>query len=552
MSSPIIDASQQVEHHETTLTTIKDSIHSIKQHILRFFSGTVLSRISGLIRDVIIAYSFGAEAAIAALFVAFRLSQLLRRLFGEGPVQSALIPLFEELRKDSSERAFRFFRDLCGLFLIILVGLTCVIMCGAGLSLHFQQWSPSNQEILFLVILLIPSLIPICLFGINMALLQCQKQYFTPGVAPAFFNISIAIGALLFQKMAPKEAMPYLAFFIVLGCVLQWFVTFPATYRHMKEALKDKMFSSINIFSDDVKRVGKFLTLGMLGVGAAQINNTVDTLFARYADLQGPAYLWYGLRLLQLPLALFGIAVAGAVLPPISRAIQNKNREDCTHYLDYATRRVIAFLVPCIIATFVFGTHMINAIYGHGNFSIASTFTTTACLHAYIIGLLPMGFIMVFAPVCYAYNDWKTPTIGAILSLCTNCALNIFFIHALGLKAVSVALATSISSWLNLLFISYRLQKRAGTIITKTGLQECVKVICISVAAGIITWIIQANFFTPASFFMLNTVSLPRDVHSQILAVVYPGAIYGMILFTLGWLWGFAPFRAAPAITVGK
>lgn len=520
------------------LSLLKDSISSIKRSAMRFLSGTVLSRVTGMLRDIVLAFAFGTNESIAALFVAFRLSHVCRRLFGEGALQSAFIPIFEELRKDKHERAFRFFRDLCALLTLVLVSLVILSMAGLSLSLSFFDWSPGNKEIIILMIILMPSLIPICLFGVNSALLQCQKHYFTAGLAPAFFNISITIGALLFMQVAPKEAMPYIAVSIVIGCILQWFATFPSSLKHLRDALKGKIKEKISLFSSDIRLLGAPLALGLLGVGASQINNAVDALFARYADPEGPAQLWFGLRLLQLPLALFGIAISGALLPPLSRAIQAGNKQEYLQFLEFALRRVTAFLLPCMLALYVMGTHIINLIYGRGDFQAHSIFTTTGCLHGYALGLLPMGYIIVLAPAFYAHKDYRTPAIGAIFSLVTNLILNAFFVFVLDMKAVSVALSTSISSWINIVYLYNKLEKHSGQVITDEGMQEFFKVIGVTTFAGIFTWIFQSHFSVPASFFnfFINAESLPSDSIGQALSVAIPGTVFLGLILLFSWL----------------
>ena len=520
------------------IALLKDSIRSIKRSAMRFLSGTALSRVTGLVRDMVLAFAFGTHEAVAALFVAFRLSHVCRRLFGEGALQSAFIPIFEELRKDTPDRAFRFFRDLSVLLTLFLSVLVVLSMVGLGISLSVVDWSVGNREIIQLMIILMPSLVPICLFGVNSALLQCQKHYFTAGIAPAFFNISITIGAIFFMKVAPREAMPYIAISIVLGCALQWFVTFPSSMRHVRQALVGKVKESIKLLSPDIRLLGKPLALGLLGVGASQINNAVDTLFARYADPEGPAQLWYGLRLLQLPLALFGIAISGALLPPLSRAIQAGNKQEYLQFLEFALRRVTAFLLPCMVILYVMGTNIINLIYGRGDFQAHSIYTTSSCLHGYALGLLPMGFIIVLAPAFYAHKDFRTPTIGALISLVTNLSLDTFLVFVLGWKAVSVALATSVASWLNILYLHRKLEQRSGKVLTDEGAQEFFKVIIVSVLAGVITWLFQTRFFVPGAFFNFfanNSEALPTELFGQLYSVAMPGLIF--IGFTLLFSW---------------
>jgi putative peptidoglycan lipid II flippase len=529
-----------VEH--TTVDTIennKDSIVSIKRSALRFFSGTALSRVTGMLRDMILAFCFGTHEALAALFVAFRLSHVARRLFGEGALQSAFIPVFEELRKEGPQNAFRFFRDLSFLMIFFLIGFAFLSMAGLSASLHFWDWSLGNKQIIELMILLMPSLIFICLFGLNSSLLQCEKRYFTVGIAPAFFNITIGIGSLFFIGQDPYEAMPYVALFIVIGCAMQWGATFMPTFRAVKKVLTDNIFKEIRTFSPDIRRLGTPLALGLLGVGATQINNAVDSLFARWADPEGPAQLWYSLRLLQLPLALFGIAFSGALLPPLSRSIQAGRREEYLSFLDFAIRRVFALLVPCSIGLIVFGIPLINLIYGRGDFQLHSILTTCDCLHAYAIGLLPMGLIIVLAPAFYAYKDFKTPARGAFISLVVNLILNCLFIFVFNLQALSVALATSISSWINVVYLYRSLKKEFGKVATPTGVSEMGKLTMLAFGAGLLAWLFQSYFYTTPTFFTLFNgaqEALSRNPLEQIIALAVPSIFYLAAIALLAWV----------------
>lgn len=528
-----------VEQSRPPDTAGTDSISSITRSALRFFSGTALSRVTGMLRDIVLAFCFGTHEALAALFVAFRLSHVARRLFGEGALQSAFIPVFEELRKEEPKRAFRFFRDLSCLMMIFLLGFILLSIIVLASSLQIIDWSVGNQEIIKLMMILMPSLFFICLFGLNSSLLQCEKRYFTVGIAPAFFNLTIIFGSLFFVKWDPTKAMPYVAIFIVLGCLFQWAATIFSTLKSLKSNLGTHLTDQIRVYSKDIRRLAGPLALGLLGVGASQINNAVDALFARWADPQGPAQLWYSLRLLQLPLALFGIALSGALLPPLSRSIQAGRKDEYLRFLDFALRRVFALLLPCSLGLYVFGTPLINLIFGHGDFQLHSILTTCGCLHGYAIGLVPMGLVIVLAPAFYAFKDFKTPAWGAFISLVINFALNCLFVFGLGMQALSVALATSISSWINIAFLYYLLHKQFGQVLSLEGIKEANKVVLISLVAACITFGIEAYGFVTPTFFSLfqdAQTGLPKNLFAQITTLAIPGICFLGILIALAWV----------------
>ena len=528
-----------VSEQQSPTALLPDSISSITRSAMRFFSGTALSRVTGMVRDMVLAFCFGTHEALAALFVAYRLAQLARRLFGEGALQSAFIPVFEEMRKEEPVQAFRFFRDLSVLLTCFLVGFILLGMLTLGASLQLIDWSVGNNQIVSLAILLLPSLLFICLFGLNSSLLQCQKHYFTVGIAPAFFNIAIAAGSIFFYGWDPNKAMPYVAIFIVTGCAMQWGVTFIPTLKSLKDHLGKNIWSNIQIYSKDIRRLGAPLALGLLGMGASQINNGVDALFARWADPEGPAQLWYSQRLLQLPLALFGIAISGALLPPLARSIQAGRKDEYLRFLDFAQRRVFALLLPCTLGLFVFGTPLINCIFGRGDFQLHSILTTTGCLHTYAIGLLPMGLIIVLGPAFYAFKDFKTPAKAAFLSLIINFVLNCVFIFGLGFSALSVALATSISSWANIIYLYNCLKKHYEQVISTEGILEGIKVTAISFGSAALAALFQVYFFeTPQLFhlFVQTKSNLPTAFFDQTVYLAVPGLFYIASVIGCAWL----------------
>jgi putative peptidoglycan lipid II flippase len=231
-----------------------------------------------------------------------------------------------------------------------------------------------------------------------------------------------------------------------------------------------------------------------------------------------------------LPLALFGIAIAGALLPPLSRSVQSGNKQEYAHFMEFALRRVSAFLIPCMVLLSISGTHVINLLFGYGDFQAHSILTTTGCLHGYILGLLPMGLIIILAPACYAHKNFKAPMWGAILSMSINIILDALLVFCFGMKAISVALATSIASWVNVFYLYKRLEQHAGKIITEEGASEGMKALFVAIAAALCTWLIQQYFFYPASFFHYNFDHLSRalcqTMGDKIAALLLPSITY--------------------------
>lgn len=467
---------------------LQDSTHSILHSAKRFFSGTMLSRITGLFRDIAMAYAFGTQEAIGAFLVAFRFSHLLRRLLGEGALQTAFVPQFEKLRKESSLRAIQFFGDLTSTLMIILAFVIAVTMGALAAVIQWGNLSHGNAEITWLTFLMMPSLFFICLYGLNAAFLQCEKSFFTSSVAPVAFNLFWIIGVVCLYHLPTSQAMSGLAGFIIIACFAQWAATIPKT-NVLLNRISDAPRKKRVWLSSDVRLLLAPLALGVFGIGAAQINNALDAIFARYADEAGPAFLWYSIRIQQLPLALFGIAISGALLPPLSRAIKAKDFVKFSFFLDFAIRRSIALMLPLSLGMILLGAQSVHLLYGRGDFDLSSTIGTTWCLWGYALGLIPMTLILIIAPAYYAQENYRTPTRASTLSVFLNIGLNALLVMGMGYGAASVAIATSVSAWFNLVMLTRGMQPKTESLMTKKVYETLFKtagaslVGCVSVVA---------------------------------------------------------------------
>lgn len=198
--------------------------------------------------------------------------------------------------------------------------------------------------------------------------------------------------------------------------------------------------------------------LGLLGVAATQINSALDAIFAHIADAEGPAYLWYSIRIQQLPLALFGLSIASALLPAISRAVGD--RVKTRYLLNSAVEQTVEWMVPVTAAMVSLGLPIINLIYGRGAFTTTGTLQTTACLQAYSLGLLPMALVLIFASPFYARSKYAVPVAISMSCVGLNILLNILFVFVWELGAVSIAMATTVSSFANALLLYFAAKEK--------------------------------------------------------------------------------------------
>ncbi len=499
----------------------------------------MISRVSGLLRDMAMAFSFGTNPAVAAFMMAFRFSHLLRRIFGEGCLQSAFIPHFEELRNQHSPKAYAFFRDLSVGLSVLLLTIILLIIMSLGAVLIWVPLSEGNREILWLTLLMMPSLLFICLFGLNTAFLQCERCYFMPGVAPVAFNLISVAAALALWKTPVPAAMPWLAGATVVACFFQWLMTVPKTYSILKEHLSSVTCKGLGFFSEDVRRLGGPFILGLIGVASMQINTAVDSIFARYADPEGPAFLWYAIRIQQLPLALFGIALSGALLPPLSRAAKTGDLPNFRLFLTFAVRRSIGLMLPMTVALLLMGDGCINLLYGRGDFDGQAIWGTTLCLWGYALGLIPSTLVLLFAPAFYAQGNYRLPTLASVLSMVLNIILNALMINGLGLGPVSVALTTSFSALFNLSLLGKALSKQTGPLLTIDTWGQIGKVLISTGIAGIAAFFASYLMHQPSTWLALigGTVPhFPKGFSTQFLSLAVPAAFFGITLFLSAWL----------------
>ena len=462
------------------------------------------------------AFAFGTAPALAAFMVAFRFAHLARRLFGEGSLQNTFIPHFEELRLSNPTRAFAFFRDLAASILIILAVLIGALMTLLHF-LHPLEWSLETKQVLLYTSLMLPSLFFISLYGLNASLLGCEKKFFTSGIAPVAFNLVWITAALYLSEMPIEQAMIGLSIAVILGCLAQWAVTVPETLKILP---KDGFLFKAAPFSPDVRTLIMPLVIANFGVAASQINNALDPLFALFANSEGPAWLWYAIRVQQLPLALFGIALANALIPPISRAIKSGNLEQFHHLFHFAIKRVLTFTVLTTAAIFATAPTCINLLFGRGHFDLESITGTANCLLGYGIGLFPMAYILIAAPALFAFGDYKTPTKGASLSMLLNIGLNSLFVFAFTWGSPSVALATSLASFWNAYFLSNALGKKTGYIKDHTLLPELGKTLLISLTALFAAFCVDYYLFgkIPLLQLLMNKpLLLPQNLLLQML-----------------------------------
>ncbi|MBS3904341.1 MAG: murein biosynthesis integral membrane protein MurJ [Simkania sp.] len=503
----------------------------VSRSAVRFSIGTLFSRVSGMAREMTMAFVLGTSPAVAAFLVAFRFAYLLRRLFGEGALVNGFIPHYEELNARSETSASFFFRDLLASLAVILLGLIGSLELGLLASVEYLPLQESNVEIMRLIMLSLPGLLFICLSALHSGFLQCQGRFFLTGIAPVAFNLAW-IGTLFFYRHEDTASITvHLAIALDLAFLFQWVILLPATWKKLKHLLSIADLRSFQLFSPEIRRMLTAISLSVIGVSAIQINSFIDVLFARTADLEGPAYLTYAIRLQQFPLALFGIAIATAIFPALSRAAKNNELDTVRDLLQFGLMRSSCLMIPCTIGILLLGAPSINLLFGHGQFTEESTLRTTLCLWAYGLGLLPSTIVLLFSQAFYAQHDFKTPMYTSLATILLSTLFNCLFIFAFSWGATSVALSTSFTSLINAAILYFLYKKQHGIHFFSIKWRSLGQLSISTLVAGFACFLISSAMGDDSFIGILlnKTVFFPHTLGIQALQLILPSVVFALV-----------------------
>ena len=424
-------------------------------------SMTLMSRVFGLIRDMVIAYFFGAGPAAAAFFVAFKIPNLLRRLFAEGAFANAFVPVLSEYKTLRSHGEVRELVDrVAGNLGLILLVVTLLGVVGA--SVVAALFAPGfiyrgqmeefrmTQEMLRITF---PYLMLVSLTALCGAILNSYERFAVPAFTPVLLNLSLILCALYLRPQM-QEPVYSLAWAVLIAGVLQLSFQLPFLNRiHLMPRPK------VDRHHEGVKKILALMLPALFAVSVGQINMLLDTVLASFLEIGSIPWLYYSDRLLELPLALFGIAIATVILPSLSASHTGKSPEEFSRTLDWAIRMVCLVGIPATAALIYLAEPLIITIFYRGDFTERDVLMANLSLKAYALGLLGHMLVKVLAPGYFARQDTTTPVKVGVVALVTNMVFNLLLIYPLA--HVGLALATSISAFVNagLLFAGlYRLK----------------------------------------------------------------------------------------------
>jgi putative peptidoglycan lipid II flippase len=423
------------------------------QHLLKASgvtgSMTMVSRVLGLIRDIVIARVFGVGDGTDAFFLANRIPNFLRRLFAEGAFNQAFVPVLSEYRANNShsevQQLVNSVAGVLGLILLVITALVVVAAPWISVPIAYGFMDEPEKFELFVQMLRLtfPYLLLISMTAFCGSILNSYDRFAVPALTPALLNISLIACALL---LAPYMGRPELALAwgVLLAGVVQLLFQLPFLAKVNLFPLP-----RLNTKHEGVKRIKTLMIPALFGVSVSQINLLLDAFIASLLMSNAVSWLYYSDRLVELPLGVFGIAIATVVLPSLSRKHASQSMDEFAHTLDWALRLVCLISIPATLALMVISEPLLVTLFQNDNFSAEDVIRVTASLQAYAFGLIAYMGIKIFAPGYFSRQDTKTPVKIGIFAMASNMVLNLVLVFGFDLGHVGLALATSLAAFIN-------------------------------------------------------------------------------------------------------
>lgn len=528
-------------------------------------SGAILvSRITGLVREMVMANKFGAGFSYDAFLLAFRFPSMMRTLFAEGALSSAFIPTFTAALTNGGQKEAMQLSNLVGTATIIVVGLICLLGVIFSpqlvwiLAPGYAAVPGKFQLAVHLTRIMFPFLLLVALAAQVMGMLNSCYKFGVPAIASTFFNIgSICFGLALGFWLGPYigiTPIAGIAYGVVLGGALQLACQIPSL-----RALGFAFQPAFNWSNPGFQKIVRLMGPAILGNAAVQINITVNTNFAsRLSDplrgLDGPvSWLTYAFRFMQLPLGLFGVAFASALLPSISRSAAVSDFEEFRKTVSQSLTLVFLLTIPSSLGLIVLGRPIIGAIFQSGRFGAYDTKQTAVALSCYAIGLLGYAGTKILNPAFYALSDARTPMYVSLFSILINFCMAVILLGYFHLGYAALALSTSLVAVVSSLCLFEVLRRKLGGIEGRYLIDRVARILCASLlmtAAVAAVHYLIGEHFSPTRRSYLGDLAICLPLGILILAFV--SRVFGVHEVSIVLDMFFSPLRRAFFATRAK
>ena len=418
---------------------------------------TMISRVFGLARDVVIAGYFGSTESADAFFVAFKIPNFLRRLFAEGAFSQAFVPILSEYRTQKSLDEVRYLVSrVSGTLAGTLLMVTVVCMLASPILIRvFAPGFHDDPDKLSLagdmLRITFPYLFLISMTGLAGAVLNSYSRFAVPAFTPVLLNLSLIVSAIYLSPWFSQPVVS-LAWGVLIAGVSQLLLQLPFLLQ-----IRLLPMPRWDHNDEGVGRIMKLMVPALFAVSVSQINLMLDTVLASFLQAGSISWLYYSDRLSELPLGIFGIAIATVILPSLSRGHSVNSADKFSQTLDWAVRLVLLIGLPAAVAMFILAEPMISTLFHYGKMTDRDVLMSAQSLRAYSVGLVAFMLIKVLAPGYFARQDIKTPVRIAIKAMLVNMILNIILIFPL--QHAGLALATTLSAFMNAAMLYLGLKK---------------------------------------------------------------------------------------------
>ena len=417
---------------------------------------TLISRILGYFRDILIAIFLGTGLLADAFFVAFRVPNTFRRLFAEGTFNAAFVPSYTSRLVKSKSKSNLFANQVFNLLFLSLLFLTLIVelFMPAFVSLIAPGFVSDKEKInlaIDLTRITFPFLMFVSLASFFSAILNSHNKFAMAAAAAIILNI-ILVGVLIFGKLLDDRLVYYLSYGVSFAGLLQlmFLYIFVRDYYLIK-------FSFTFTFNKEIKNFFKKLLPSIFSSGVTQINILVGTIIASF-QTSAVSYLYYADRIYQINLAIAGIAIGVVILPQLSKYIEQKKKKSILVIQNKALELCMFLSLPASAALFIGSEKIISALFGYGSFSEESVYNSSKALYYFGLGLPAFSLIKVFSTFFFANHDTKTPFYISLLSVILNIFISLYYFKSIGF--IIIPIATTISSWFNALILFVYLKNK--------------------------------------------------------------------------------------------
>ena len=458
--------------------------------IFSFF--TLISRILGYLRDILIAFFLGASIFADAFFVAFRLPNTFRRLFAEGTFNAAFIPSYTSARIVNKTNGKRFADDILGSLLLILILVVTVVEIFTPYLVYiiapgFVENSVKFNLAVELTRITFPFLLFISLSSFFSGILNSNNKFAVAAAAPIILNIILILSLIISYKLNLNFAK-HLSFGVTIAGVLQLVFLFFVTLKFYKPTLTLRL--RVN---NKVKFFYKKLLPSIFSSGITQINILIGTIIASF-ETGAVSYLYYADRIYQINLAIAGIAVGTVSLPALSKAFKNRNIKKLSNIQSKSFELSLLLSIPASLGLILASEEIVNSLFGYGSFSEKDVKQTAEALKYFAYGVPAFALIKILSNFFFARDNTKTPFYISIFMVIINISISVILFESYGF--IIIPIATSISTWIGVLIYIYLLNKKNSLLLNKELIPNFIKVLISTIIMSIMMVLLINNYET--------------------------------------------------------